>query len=45
MLTKVLVLTTYFVVVIILGLLAKSRLKDGPADYFWPAGAWAPSCW
>ncbi|MCF8031855.1 MAG: sodium:solute symporter family protein [Desulfarculaceae bacterium] len=34
MLTKILVLTAYFTVVIILGLLAKSRLKEGPADYF-----------
>ena len=34
MLTKILVLTAYFGVVIVLGLLAKSRLKDGPAGYF-----------
>ncbi|MBU1275025.1 MAG: sodium:solute symporter family protein [Proteobacteria bacterium] len=34
MLTKVLVLTAYFVAVLALGFLAKSRLKDGPADYF-----------
>ncbi len=34
MLTKALVLAAYFVVVLILGFLAKSRLKDGPADYF-----------
>ena len=34
MLTKVSVLAAYFLVVIVLGLLARGRLKDGPADYF-----------
>ena len=34
MLTKILVLAAYFCVVLLLGFLAKSRLKDSPSDYF-----------
>lgn len=34
MLTKIVVLTVYFLVVLILGFMAKSRLRDGPSDYF-----------
>ena len=42
MLTKVVVLTVYFVVVLGLGFLAKSRLRDGPADYFLAGRALGP---
>lgn len=34
MFTKVLVLASYFALVLTLGLLARSRLKDSPSDYF-----------
>ncbi len=34
MLTKVAVLAVYFLVVLVLGFLARSQLKDGPTDYF-----------
>ena len=42
MLTKVIVLTVYFVAVLALGFLAKSRLKDGPTDYFLAGRALGP---